>query len=295
MTVRRNTRLNLVATPVEFGGSNLMPADKIKQGMKSLVGQLVVEPAGSTWNELTDDAAGRQTATVCPNGAANCTMNATGSFRDFSTVITKGLTQYYALSEPVEHMNGEGIVGLPEDSQENSAMAINYGIDPLWFRLGILPNSAFGNALTPDSFGELAQFDLFSNGAITPAADPATPVFTANAGKAMRLRLGVPAGTNRGTTFQLHGHVWQRDPYICPGSKDGLAGRCATNVVGSQKLGDNPLAFHQGGQESVNAPTHFDIVVPNAGGGNGVAGDYLFRDTASFGSASGLWGIVRVQ
>jgi hypothetical protein len=259
--------------------------------MKSLVGQLVVEPQGATWDELTDDTAGRQTATVTKSDGS--------TFRDFSTVITKGLTQYYALSEPVEHMNGEGIVGLPEDSQENSAMAINYGIDPLWFRLGILPNSAFGNAGSPvgTAFGNPGgpQFDVFSNGAIASAADPATPVFTVSRNQEMRMRLGVPSGTNRGTTFQLHGHVWQRDPYICPGSKDGLSGRCATNVVGSQIIGDNPLAFHQGGQESINAPTHFDIVVPKAGGDNGVTGDYLFRDTASFGGASGLWGIVRVQ
>jgi len=37
------------AYPVEFGGVNLQPADKIKQGHKGLVGSLIIEPEGSTW------------------------------------------------------------------------------------------------------------------------------------------------------------------------------------------------------------------------------------------------------
>ena len=41
--------------------------------------------------------------------------------------------------------------------------------------------------------------------------------------------------------------------------------------------------------------THFDIVLPSAGGGNAVAGDYLVRDAGSFGNASGVWSIVRVK
>jgi len=126
-------------------------------------------------------------------------------------------------------------------------------------------------------------------------------VFTVDAGTPFRMRVTNPYGTSRGTTFQLHGHVWQRDPYICPGTKDGILGRCATDVVGSQMIGDNKQAFFQGGQESITPATHFDIVVPFAGGkGNdattkNVKGDFLFRDGASFGNASGLWGIVRVE
>ena len=77
-------------------------------------------------------------------------------------------------------------------------------------------------------------------------------------------------------------------------------------TLGSRALGVNPMAVAQGGQESWNAPTHFDIFLPGAGGwpaaggGNGVptdavAGDYLFRSHESFGNASGVWGIMRVQ
>jgi hypothetical protein len=291
-------RVNLVATPVELGGSNLQPADKIKQGMKSLIGQLVIEPAGSTWAEdgVTNNANGTFTYDA---GATRtqASVSGTASFRDFSAVWAKGLTYYYSDSFPVAHMNGEG-VGIPEDPQEGSHMAINYGIEPLWFRAGIPPESPFSvyGAVGP-------QFDLYSNNRV--GGDPATPVFRATAGSPFRMRVSMPHSTNRGSTFALHGHVWQRDPYVCtntPGNpasglkvKDGLAGRCGVGEVGSTTIGLNPIGFYMGGQESIWPANHYDVVLPSAGGGNSVTGDYLFRDVASFGNASGLWGILRVE
>jgi hypothetical protein len=182
-------------------------------------------------------------------------------------------------------MNGEG-VGIPEDSQEASGMAINYGIEPLWFRAGILPQSPFGH----DGYaGVEPQYDLFSNARV--GGRPATPLFRVRSDQAFRMRVTNPYGTSRGTTFALHGHLWPRDPYVCPGSKDGIPGRCATTAVGSEMIGDNLQAFYQGGQESITPATHFDIVPTQTG----VPGDYLFRDVASFGNASGLWGVVRVR
>ena len=41
--------VDLVATPVEFGGANLTPADVIKQAQKGMIGALVIEPPGSSW------------------------------------------------------------------------------------------------------------------------------------------------------------------------------------------------------------------------------------------------------
>jgi len=35
-------------------------------------------------------------------------------------------------------------------------------------------------------------------------------------------------------------------------------------------------------------------VLPSAGGVDGIAGDYLFRDTAAAGMGGGAWGILRV-
>jgi manganese oxidase len=59
--VSENTRGRLTATPVEFGGVNLLPADPIIHPNKGLVGALIVEPEGSTW---TTDPDTRTAATV---------------------------------------------------------------------------------------------------------------------------------------------------------------------------------------------------------------------------------------
>jgi hypothetical protein len=65
--------------------------------------------------------------------------------------------------------------------------------------------------------------------------------------------------------------------------------------VGSIALGINPMGFAQGAQESFTPMSHWTYLLPKAGGANSVAGDYLFRDIGSFGNASGLWGILRVE
>ena len=308
-------RFTLVATPIELGGSNLMPADKIKQGAKSMVGALVVEPQLADWAEDTqvfdhqDGDGTRLTRAQATVTAPDPLTNVSTTFRDFSLVLTKGLTQYYADGTPVEHMNGEAI-GLPEDSQEASGMALNYGVEPLWFRFGLVPQAPFGCPLFPGCNGGVPNAHQAFSNALTAGQDPVTPVFKANAGQQARIRITNPFGTSRGSTFGLHGHVWQRDPYVCNESDavlgTTLPGKCnapasgslfsaGLPLVGSRSIGKNPIGFAQGGQESWNHPSHFDIVLPSAGGGNGVPGDYLFRDKGSFGNASGVWGIMRVE
>jgi manganese oxidase len=302
--------VTIVPTAVEFGGVNLMPADKIKQGAKSLVGAMVVEPATATWSEDTqvfDHQVGtgtrlsRAQATVCPTGVAGCTTAVPQAFRDFSLVLTKANTHYYKDGTPVEHMNGEG-VGIPEDSQEASGMLLNYGIEPMWYRFGILPQAPFGPAATAGSYASVENsHQAYSNSLAVPGAggvtgDPATPVFSAAAGKPARVRITNPFGTTRGSTFQMHGHLWQRDPYVCNGeARFGLTGACLMTSVGSRSIGSNPIGFYEAGRESWTPYSHFDIVMPSAGGGNAVIGDYLYRDSAAFGNASGVWGIMRVK
>ncbi len=143
-----NGQVTLVGTPIEFGAINLLPADKIKQGAKSMVGQLVIEPAGSTWTETTQ-IADRQGGSGKRLTRAQATVTAgTTTFRDFSLVLTKAMTQYYKDGYPVEHINTQG-TSVPEDSTDASNLALNYGVEPLWFRFGLLPSSAFGNAGRP--------------------------------------------------------------------------------------------------------------------------------------------------
>lgn len=99
-----------------------MPADKIKQGQKGLVGALVIEPVGSRWNdgcageikadckldEVDDHQGGagkrftRLSATVLKADG--------GHFRDIVTVMQKVLTQYYRDGLPVEGIAAEGVV-----------------------------------------------------------------------------------------------------------------------------------------------------------------------------------------
>ena len=117
-------------------------------------------------------------------------------------VMTKDVNHRYADGAAVEHMNGEG-VGIPEDSQENSNMALNYGIEPLWFRLGIAPNAPFGNAgCGPACYGGVDNAEqAYSNNLPRPVAggptgEPATPIFTAKAGDEVRIHSAVPHGTS---------------------------------------------------------------------------------------------------
>ncbi|EHR73475.1 hypothetical protein BurJ1DRAFT_4689 [Burkholderiales bacterium JOSHI_001] len=298
----------LAATPIEFGGFNISPADRVKQGAKAMVAAGVILPTGSTFTETTQ-VANRQGATGTRATRAQATVTAgTTVFRDFSLVLTKGMTHYYKDASPVEHINGEG-VGIPEDSQESSNMVINYGTEPMWFRNGILPQAPFGPATVAGSYASVPNSHAaYSNTLVNGGAavtcdvngicsgDPATPVFIATKGQQARIHLNSPHGTTRGSTFALHGHVWQRDPYVCPGeSRNGLTGACNMTSVGSRALGVNPIGFAMGGQESWNAVNHFDVYLPSAGGGNAVAGDYLMRDQASFGNVSGIWSILRVK
>jgi hypothetical protein len=284
--------VTLVATPIEFGGFNLQPSDMIEQGQKGLMGAGNIYPQGSTW---TVDAGSTASATVtAPNG----------TFRDFSTIAQKGAIMYYGDSFPVENLLGEGAFASAEDSQDAGQATINYGAEPLWFRFGLLPNAPAGNA-GAGSFGGVPNAgDMYSNSLV--GQDPQTAVFTAAAGSPFRVHVLMPFAPGRGGVFDLHGHVWQRDPYVCEGSADlGLVGKCdmgnghagapGTGEVGSTSLGDNPIGFGQGGEPSWGAAQHYEVVIPSAGGSNAIAGDYLFRDHMGLGNHAGLWGVVRVQ
>jgi hypothetical protein len=297
---RKGNQAELVATAVELGGFGIMPADPIKQPQKGVYGAGAVYPAGSTW---TVDAGGTTSATV---------TTPSGSFRDFTTVAAKGASIYYADSYPVENLLGEGSFGVSEDSQDAGGMAINYGNEAMWLRYGKNPTVVAGNAkcngMDPGScLGGIASGEAekaFSN-TLVGGEDPQTAVFTVAAGDEYRMHVLMPVGPGRGSTFDLHGHTFQRDPYICKGEggmDHNLPGKCDTGdglpgsgVLGSQNLGDNPIGMWLGGIESWFPGQHYDIFIPKAGGANKIPGDYLFRDHMGLGNTGGLWGILRVD
>jgi len=302
----------LTASPIEFGGFNLNPADKIKQGQKGLIGAGVIEPVDATWpSNLTDlvdtvdDHQGpylqdsdarpqRKTRTIAtvtyppdPDYPA-VTLN----YRDATVIFQKGLNHRFGDGSAVPNIASEG-EGIPEDSHDAGQVAINYGSEPMWFRYGMPADSPFeqvglgGVQNSHEAFSNICctmgDADDTSTTADQNVGDPVTPIFTAAPGQGLRMRLLEPTGVGRGTTFNLHGHAWQRAPYIA-------------GDVASQTIGDNWLGMILGHQESITPAAHFDIVPLNGAGGiNQVKGDYLFNDQGSFGTTSGLWGILRVE
>jgi hypothetical protein len=296
---------NIVATPIEFGGTNLTPADMIKQGQKGLVGAIVIGPTGQTWTEFDTAADNQQSANAAATRAtrASATLSPSGA-RDFVTVIQKGLNFRYKDGTAVEMFAAEAAIA--EDAEDSGHMAINYGAEPLWFRFGMAPNSPLtgGDVAGVPSLADVSNaHEAFSN-VLAGNRDPATPVFSAPAGSQVRMHLLQPSGSNRASSFTLHGHVWQQAPYVCPNSaKDGLSGKClATGFfptlageVGSKAIGTSPLGGYMSAQDLIQSGSHFTLFLPSAGGGNAVRGDYLLMDRAGFGTTNGLWSLLRVQ
>ena len=254
---------NLIATPVEFGAVNLLPADSIKQPGKGLGAVLVVEPQGATW-------------TTDPNTRTAATVTASGStFREFVVMVQTGVNLRDRNGNPICPVEGgTPCVGV-EDSEDSGNMGVNYRSEPMWFRLGFDPGTPFEQTRNVDMTNAVSNTQV--------GGDPVTPIFTAKAGTPARFRLVDPGGKQRTGVFQLHGHIWQREPY--------LAG-----TVPSQTIGNNPISEFRGSQEGFSAQNHFDIVLQNgAGGAFKIPGDYLFRSQTAALTDGGQWGLLRVQ
>jgi hypothetical protein len=270
---------NIQTTAIEFGGLNLTPADFIKQPQKGLVGAMSILPQTATW---TEDAASRASATVQVSGQA--------AYRDFVTVWQRALNMRWADGRPVEGIATEGN-GVPGDPKDNGNMAMNYKTEPLWLRFGLAPDAPFGHA-DGNGFGDVPNAHMAYSNALV-GGDPQTPILWAKPGQPLRNHILMPSGGSRGITYQLDGHLWplhayqseKNDPDGYPMSLPG---------IGSVRFGYNPMQMYIGAQESVLPAAHFSFMVPSAGGGNAVPGDYLFRDYAAYGNTSGLWGLLRV-
>lgn len=267
---------NINATPIEFGGLNLLPADPIKQAQKGLSGAMSILPVGSTW---TEDPGMRAAATVQAPGQT--------TFRDFSLIWQKGLNMRWANGRPVESMSTEGI-GVPNDPKDNSAMAVNYKSEPLWYRFAKAPDAPFGHT----GWGDIPNAHMAYSNALV-GGDPVTPILTVAPGQPFRTHVTMPAGGSRGATWQLDGHIHPQEPY--QSEKNDASGYPLKYAgIGSVRIGNNPLSRWSGTQESVLPAAHFNFVYPSAGGMNAIPGDYLYRDYAVFGNTGGMWGLLRV-
>lgn len=252
-----NSSNQRVAIPIEFGATNLISSDPIKHSNKGAIGSLIIEPQGSTWIE---DKNTRAEATITsPDGT---------SFREFVLQFQSDINMRFADNTPVPNLAGP--MGA-EDAEDSAQKALNYRTEPLWKRLNYPPQTPF------EDTNDFVFTNVLTNAIV--GGDPETPVFTASAGQAVRFRILDANGHNRSTSFNLHGHFWQEEPYI----------------DFSRAIGNNPLSEVKGVQYGVGPSSHYNIVPSNgAGGARGVSGDYLYRSQSSFLFDGGQWGIFRV-
>ena len=102
-------------------------------------------------------------------------------------------------------------------------------------------------------------------------------------GTSVRFRVSEPTGHPRQHGFTLHGHSWFHEPWVNNSTVQWRPG-----------VDPEPNSMNLGTQGGHSARRHWNIILPNAGGGFGVTGDYLFRTQESFQFTNGLWGIFRV-
>ena len=248
-------------TPIEYGTTHLRDyGDVIKHSSHGLIGTLIVEPRFST-----------QTLVTQSNATADV-KNSTGAllFREFVLNYQDDIT--------MQNKDGEAMENNPagDDNEDSGKKAFNYKTEPLWARLGLPPETdqrTMGDQIYTNTLSS-----LFPNaGCTTLPCDPATPIFTAKAGTAVRFRVLETAGHARQHGFTIFGHHWNFEPW----------------TLNSTVLGGNPFTFEIGSQSGIGPTRHLNLLT-SAGGLMRIQGDYLYRTQDSFNFSSGLWGIFRV-
>lgn len=262
--IRVNADGSRTATPVEYGAVNLISSDPIKHPGKGAIGALIIEPQGSTILEDADDPTKdrktRDTATIIAGGS---------SFRDFVLLYQNSVNLRYANGTAVP------LVAQAEDPEDSGHNAFNYRTEPMWFRMGFAPDTPLTGPTGTRTFDFT---DVLSNSQV--GGDPVTPIFTASSGTPIRFRILHPGGSQRNNVFQVHGHIWEEEPFI----------------NSSTALGNNPFSEWFGSQMGIGPTSHFNFLLMNGAGGKyGTRGDYLYRDQPSLEFDKGLWGIFRVQ
>lgn len=261
--------------PIEFGGTNLISSDPIKHSNKGAFGSLIIEPQNTKW---TEDKGSRARATVTDSFG-------TFLFRDFVLMYQTDVNLRFGEGTTIGNGNPVPNLAGEDDPEDSAQKAFNYRTEPLWFRLGFMPDIPLNGGAAREVFGEGAfstrdiDFSKAVSNAVTGGADPVTPIFTATAGQQARFHVLHAGGQQRNNVFVLHGHVWREEPYL----------------NASKTIGANPLSEWSGAQFGVGPTFHFDAVLRNGAGGRfRVPGDYLYRTFQSFQFHNGLWGIFRV-
>jgi len=200
---------------------------------------------------------------------ASATVNsaASGSFKEFVTIFQTDVNLRYKSGNAVKNVSDD------DDPEDSGQKGVNYRAEPLWFRMGYLPQTPFEITRDQDFF------DVLSNNKV--GGDPVTPIFTATPNAATRFRVLNPGGHARNNVFTLHGHIWEEEPWV---DNSGF------------NLGSNPLSEWKGAQYGNGATSHDNFLLKHGAGGKaGIQGDFLYRTFQSFQFDGGIWGLFRVQ
>lgn len=236
---------------VELGTCVLTGPDPLMQYVSGLFGALIVEPEGSHWVENQNDP----TSANVYESLEAFNNKEQPLFREFVLMFHDNIN---VPAEPVG-----SIIGVPVTG------GLNYKSEPL-------ANRVFFDAQGTINFNSINVSDIVSNQIVLAA--PETPTFVAKANIPARFRVMYAGGKGDGTTFDLHGHAWQEEPY----------------TDDSRKLGFNPESQWMGARGQLGALNSFDLLINSAGGQFGVTGDYLYRDYRNQTFQDGIWGIFKV-
>ena len=146
-----NQRFRLIPTPIEFGASNLLSSDRVKQPQKGLFGALSILPAGSTVAEDTQVPDGQGTGSATRLTRAQVTVTAPEGPAGSGGVFRENLAMGHKIAN-IRWKDGTAIANvnqgeLGREGAEDSGFAgFNYGMEPSWFRFQLPPDAPFGAA-----------------------------------------------------------------------------------------------------------------------------------------------------
>lgn len=300
------------SVPMEMGVLPLSSfGDVIKHPAHGAIGALVIGPAGTqvcaagSAAERAADASSDTSATICQSGRP--------LYRDFVMVLQDAVDAKIK-GDLVHNLKGA------EEPDDYGIKAVNYRTEPLWGRRGGDPSIDFEERGEFDYAGVLSSKAHRNNAARTPlsaaaadallaahgfakastmlrcqagidllpqrarhACDPETPLFVAQAGSEVRVRVVHPGGHTRQQAFTVHGHDWNPAPWNVG----------STVLRASHQAALSDAWTVQGSYNGVGPLMSANLLL-RAGGRNGLPMDYLWRSQASFVYDGGVWGLMRV-
>ena len=201
--IDRDSSGTLTYTPVEFGSLNLLASDPMFQHPNGMFGQMIIEPARSTWQcgEAGSLRPCDPSGSPPPSSRASATVTfGNTSFREFSVMISDALITS-STSSAINYRTEPKSQRFLSSAKDFSCMTSNLLVQP-----GSSPSVAIG--------------------------DPLTPIFTAAVGDQVRFRMTHPMGTGDSQVFTVHGHNWQRNPY--QNNSTTIAGNNLSQWLGSR-------------------------------------------------------------